>query len=133
MSTPLARSKGQQYLDLSQDSLFDDDEVDDPASPSPAKQQQRKRRKQSAEPRNSSSGSAGSAQRAGRGGGGTGWHAPLGGNAGKTAHARRKGKSPSPSAAANTGGSSLSGKSVAIIYYVHRSSLALSCSFLLFM
>ena len=132
MSTPLARSKGQQYLDLSQDSLFDDDEVDDPASPSPAKQQ-RKRRKQSAVPRNSSSGSAGSAQRAGRGGGGTGWHAPLGGNAGKTAHARRKGKSPSPSAAANTGGSSLSGKSVAIIYYVHRSSLALSCSFLLFM
>ena len=114
MSTPLARSEGQRHLDMSQDSLFDDDEVDDPTSPSPAKQQ-RKRRKQSAVPaRNSSSGSAGSAQRAGRGGG-TGWHEPLGGNTGKTAHARRKGKRTSPSAAANTGGSSLSGKSVAII------------------
>lgn len=114
MSTPQARSEGQRHLDMSQDSLFDDDEVDDPASPSPAKQQ-RKRRKQYAVPaRNSSSGSAGSAQRAGRGGG-TGWHGPLGGNAGKTAHARRKGKRTSPSAAANAGGSSFSGKSVAVI------------------
>ena len=115
MSTPIHRSPGQRFLDMSstQDSLMDDSEVEDPMSPSPSpvKKKQVKRRKQAAAGP-SSSGSAGSAPRAGSRTSSSGaavWNKPLRAD---TSLDKRKGKRSSPSTATNVGGPSLSGKSV---------------------
>ena len=113
MSTPIHRSPGQRFLDMSstQDSLMDDSEVEDPMSPSPSPvKKQDKRRKQAAARPSSSSGSAGSAPKAGsRSSGAAVWNKPLRAD---TSLDKRKGKRSSPSTATNVGGPSLSGKSV---------------------
>ena len=113
MSTPIPRGPAQRLLDMSsQDSLMDDSEVEDPMSPSPSPVKKLvKRRKQCARPTStSSSGSAGSASRVGSGSSGAApWNKPLRAD---TSRDKRKGKPPSPSAATNVGGPSLSGKSV---------------------
>ena len=91
---------------------MDDSEVEDPMSPSPSPVKKLvKRRKQCARPTStSSSGSAGSASRVGSGSSGAApWNKPLRAD---TSRDKRKGKRPSPSAATNVGGPSLSGKSV---------------------
>lgn len=115
MSTPIHRSPGQRFLDMSstQDSLMDDSEVEDPMSPSPSpvKKKQVKRRKQAAAGP-SSFGAAGSAPRAGSRTSSSGaavWNKPLRAD---TSLDKRKGKRSSPSTATNVGGPSLSGKSV---------------------
>jgi hypothetical protein len=113
MSTPIPHGPGQRNLDmLSQDSLMDDSEVEDPMSPSPSPvKKQVKRRKQSST--SSSACSAGSASRAGSGSSGAAaWNKPLRTD---TSRDKRKGKRPSPSTATNVGAPCLSGKSVLVV------------------